>query len=152
MPYSGFLRLGFFRGTNSANSSTWSSSSNDSWRHVGDDVLVQGEGLGDGEAPPSLEGPSHHRPRGRGRCRGQAEWVRKPWKKKGLKTLKVIYYNGAPSVVDGVTGSRREAATFSKLQNKFYQSKQECPRGNGVMDSTLACYAGGWGSIPAVGS
>ena len=27
-----------------------------------------------------------------------------------------------------------------------------CPRGNGVMDSTLACYAGGWGSIPAVGS
>ena len=25
-------------------------------------------------------------------------------------------------------------------------------RGKAVMDSTLACYAGGWGSIPAVGS
>ena len=37
------------------------------------------------------------------------------------------------------------------VKSNIFNYQVECPRGNGVMDSALACHAGGWGSIPAVG-
>ena len=40
---------------------------------------------------------------------------------------------------------------FLSLGGCHQASQQKLPRGNGVMDSTLACSAGGPGSIPAVG-
>ena len=51
------------------------STAHDSWRHVRHDVLIEGKGLGDGESPSGFEAATHHRPRRRGRRRGQAERV-----------------------------------------------------------------------------
>ena len=33
-----------------------------------------------------------------------------------------------------------------------FRHSQKCQRGNGAVDNALACYAGGRGSIPVVGS
>lgn len=61
-----------------ARSQAVAAQAHDARRHVGHQVLVQAERLGDGERPPGLERAADHRGAGSGRRRGQPERVQKP--------------------------------------------------------------------------